>query len=221
MSDLFPGEFYMGRHGETNHNAAGIVSGDDAVLTEIGRRQAVELKALLTKRFDSLDKCYFVVSDLLRAKDTQQIATDGVRAEIDPRLNERCSGVLGGRAPARRIEAIKAELLQRARHKLPRYKGVQDYVDHRDKVLAAVHEHRKICPEGRVPVFISHYGTIQRVCEALGCVPLHFNNAGLYHFKTNPATGEWTVSEITLDNEIVVARPIAYSRADGGQGVYL
>lgn len=85
------------RHGETTHNAAGLVSGKtDVELSCRGRMQALELAAHLRPPYRAI-----FVSTMRRSRDTLEIALAerGIRMSYvsDWRLNERGLGELEGK----------------------------------------------------------------------------------------------------------------------------
>ena len=87
-------ELYAIRHGQSAANAIQAHAGWAQVpLTELGREQAAKTGELLKgMEFDRV-----IVSDLLRAKETAQIALSGRDFELDPRLRETHVGSLQGR----------------------------------------------------------------------------------------------------------------------------
>ena len=87
---------WLVRHGESTWNTAGLCQGhnDEAELTERGLRQAVEAAA----QFGYRPVRAIYASDLRRAQQTAAAfsAVLGLPAHTDPRLRERCLGVLEG-----------------------------------------------------------------------------------------------------------------------------
>jgi len=59
-------KIYLVRHGETNHNAEGIVQGSDSVLSARGEQQAI----VLASRLKTLAFEHLLVSDYVRTKQT-------------------------------------------------------------------------------------------------------------------------------------------------------
>lgn len=91
--------FYMARHGETEDNAAGIVSAHKTPLTELGREQARSLREVVERVFEHPECCHMVTSQLDRARHTAQLAVPegwSVHEAADHRLNERNNGNLEG-----------------------------------------------------------------------------------------------------------------------------
>ena len=83
------------RHGETEHNAAGVWQGQlDSRLSERGRRQAEAVGPALR----ALHPTRVVSSDLSRARDTGESVARacGVELELDPRLREIHAGAWQG-----------------------------------------------------------------------------------------------------------------------------
>jgi broad specificity phosphatase PhoE len=89
---------WLVRHGESTWNTAGLCQGhnDEAELTERGLRQATEAAA----QFGYRPVRAIYASDLRRAQQTAAAfsAVLGLPVHTDPRLRERCLGVLEGTA---------------------------------------------------------------------------------------------------------------------------
>src|SRR5580698_7067282 len=89
---------WLVRHGESTWNVAGLAQGhnDEAELTERGLRQATEAAA----QFGYRPVRAIYASDLRRAQQTAAAfsAVLGLSVHTDPRLRERCLGVLEGTA---------------------------------------------------------------------------------------------------------------------------
>jgi 2,3-bisphosphoglycerate-dependent phosphoglycerate mutase len=89
---------WLVRHGESTWNTAGLCQGhnDEAELTERGQRQAAEAAA----QFGYRPVRAIYASDLRRAQQTAAAfsAVLGLPVHTDPRLRERCLGVLEGTA---------------------------------------------------------------------------------------------------------------------------
>lgn len=87
-------KLYVIRHGQSEANIAPMHSGQTAVpLTESGRRDARHAGELLSGI--SFDRIY--ASDLLRARETAELALPEAEIELLPLLREIDVGVLGGR----------------------------------------------------------------------------------------------------------------------------
>ena len=86
-------KLFLIRHGETTANVDHIYSGQqNALLTDLGRKQAHELRPILSQyRFDKI-----YTSDLYRALDTQQLSLPGVEPIRLPVLREFDVGTLAG-----------------------------------------------------------------------------------------------------------------------------
>jgi probable phosphoglycerate mutase len=91
---------WLVRHGESTWNTLGLAQGhcDQARLTRLGRRQARAVAAQLRDR--PVGALY--ASDLRRALETAAPLAEvtGLAVTRDPRLRERCLGVLEGAATA-------------------------------------------------------------------------------------------------------------------------
>ncbi|WFD17963.1 phosphoglycerate mutase (2,3-diphosphoglycerate-independent) [Malassezia caprae] len=108
------------RHGETNENVQGIVQGQlDTPLNAVGIQQAQRTGAALQVE----PVARIISSPLQRTRDTAHhiAAHHDVQIETDPRLMERCFGVLQGqvyRGPAQKpedTEGIEPSTAMRAR----------------------------------------------------------------------------------------------------------
>jgi len=87
---------YLVRHGETDHNAAGLAMGQtDVPLNELGRRQARQTAAWL-RRYP-IER--IISSDMMRATATAEHLADtlGLPIETDPRLRELSFGIFEGK----------------------------------------------------------------------------------------------------------------------------
>lgn len=86
-------ELYVVRHGESQANAAGRHAGWSPVpLSQLGRQQAERAGIYLSKiRFDRI-----IVSDILRARQTAELALPGCEYSLEPRIREINSGDLVG-----------------------------------------------------------------------------------------------------------------------------
>ncbi len=86
-------KLYIVRHGQVPHNALGQYNTDDEDLTELGIKQAEELK----NKIKNLHFDIVISSPLLRATHTEYILTNYDSSIIvDERLRERSCGTLSG-----------------------------------------------------------------------------------------------------------------------------
>jgi broad specificity phosphatase PhoE len=96
----YAGALWLIRHGESTWNTRGLCQGhrDEAELTERGAAQA----AAVAEQFRDVPVGALYASDLRRALQTAAIISRavGVPVTTDPRLRERCLGVLEGGALA-------------------------------------------------------------------------------------------------------------------------
>ncbi len=84
-------KLFVTRHGETDYNEKGLLSGTSpAMLTEKGRGQAKALAERILKDKDELNIKHIFVSPLQRARDTASYIENvlGIEAVIDERLQE-------------------------------------------------------------------------------------------------------------------------------------
>ena len=85
---------YIVRHGQVPHNASHQYNTKDEDLTDIGIKQALEVK----EKIKSIDFDIIYSSPLIRAKHTAEIITDNCKSIIfDNRLRERSCGDLSGK----------------------------------------------------------------------------------------------------------------------------
>jgi len=86
-------KIYLVRHGEVPHNASHQYNTKDEDLTDIGIKQALEVK----EKIKDIDFDIIYSSPLIRAKNTAQIITDNnSNIVFDDRLKERSCGSLSG-----------------------------------------------------------------------------------------------------------------------------
>jgi broad specificity phosphatase PhoE len=149
---------YLARHGQTAHNAHGIVQGSiDTPLNDHGRAQARDLAQAAT----GLGICAIWTSQLARAAETARIvgAALGIEPHVDPRLAESFRGAWEGRA-LREIEASEPDAWaawQRGGSDF-RFAGGESLGEHQERVLAALDEVRA----GPLPALVvAHGGTIR------------------------------------------------------------
>ena len=87
-------KIYLVRHGQVPHNASHQYNTKDEDLTDIGIKQALEVK----EKIKSIDFDIIYSSPLIRAKHTAEIITDNnSKIVYDNRLRERSCGDLSGR----------------------------------------------------------------------------------------------------------------------------
>lgn len=85
-------KIYIVRHGEVPHNALHQYNTTDEDLTELGIKQAEELKDKIKNiKFDII-----ISSPLIRAKRTAEIITEHKKILFDKRIKERSCGSLSG-----------------------------------------------------------------------------------------------------------------------------
>ena len=187
-------ELYAIRHGQSEANAIQAHAGWAQVpLTELGREQAAKTGELLKgMEFDRV-----IVSDLLRAKETAQIALPGRNFEQDPRLRETNVGSLQGR----RVVELTAELGEEyVRQRLARdYRdyGGEDTHAHYDRVAEFMKDLESAPEDARIAA-VCHEGTIMAMlCYVLHTdIPrniIHVANCAVCAFKFG--NGVWELGE--------------------------
>ncbi len=102
MSNPLPPVYFV-RHGETDWNRQGIIQGwADIALNETGHAQARAVGDALRAHFEEAEACHFMVSPMLRTRQTMQhIAQAAGAAEdlvaIEPQLKELGFGIWEGK----------------------------------------------------------------------------------------------------------------------------
>ncbi len=169
-------QFYLMRHGQSADNALGLISGggSDPDLTEIGRAQAVEARAIFSDL--SAAPAKLIASGLKRAQQTAALLAPHLEFTIDADLNERHLGTLDGKISEQRQKELKM---------LPEEESGSA---HFTRVIAAINRHLAI---QETVLFVCHAGTIRRVLEATelqGRVAVE--NARIYHMIPHEAGWE-------------------------------
>jgi broad specificity phosphatase PhoE len=150
------GRLIIVRHGESEANRDKVfaISGD-VPLTEVGRAQARESAARITKRFVPKR---VISSSFLRARQTAAIIAEdlGVPVEVYEGIHERNLGSLKGQPYARHLElALRDPDYDAARKWLWRPPEGESYEDVRQRVVPALERLRGIYPEEE-SVVVSH-----------------------------------------------------------------
>jgi probable phosphoglycerate mutase len=154
---------YVARHGQSEWNVAGRLSGSsDVPLTDTGRRQAGELAARMAAI--PLDAIYS--STLSRSRQTAEALKGRAPIEALAGLNEQSLGTfeglyLDGREPQR-----KAEWERRRADPDDRLDGGESANQHFARVKAAVQTIRDRHPKGNI-LIVAHGGTNVNVLRAL------------------------------------------------------
>ncbi len=173
--------FYMIRHGQTQDNAAGVISGGgrDPHLTDLGRVQAE--KAGLAFKHLNPAPARLIVSALIRTHQTGALVAPHLPRTIDARLNERYLGALDGKITEE--EQIKRGVLP----------GEESVADQFARVIESLNAHLE---EDAPALFVTHGGTLRRVLEATGLKgKVEAHNGILYAFHPQDAAA-WTVAAI-------------------------
>ena len=154
---------YVARHGQSEWNVAGRLSGSsDVPLTDTGRRQAGELATRMAGI--PLDAIYS--STLQRSRQTAEALKGRAPIEALAGLNEQSLGAfeglyLDGREPQR-----KADWERRRADPEDRLDGGESSNQHFARVKAAVETIRERHPKGNV-LIVAHGGTNVNVLRAL------------------------------------------------------
>lgn len=187
-------ELYVIRHGQSAANAIQAHAGWAQVpLTELGREQAAKTGELLKgMEFDRV-----IVSDLLRAKETAQIALPGRGFEQDPRLRETHVGSLQGRRVVDLTAELGEEYVRRRLARDYRVYGGEDTHAHYDRVAEFMKDLESAPEDARIAA-VCHEGTIMAMlCYVLHTdIPrniIHVANCAVCAFKFG--NGVWELGE--------------------------
>ena len=199
-------EFYMVRHGQTEHNKKRVLSSTYTLLTPEGQEQAAALKELHDLHPEK-DKFEYVSSAAPRAIETCRIMTGDKDHRCVEALNERTTGRASGLMTGGFLEKIWQDPAYITKNSARLKKiGIQTHEEHATIVIPAVCAVLEACPANKIPMIVSHGGTMLRTAEFLGGhAGMHFNNAQLYHFKpveNDPA--KWEITNVVLENGKIV-----------------
>lgn len=188
-------ELYAIRHGQSAANAIQAHAGWAQVpLTELGREQAAKTGELLK----GLEFERIIVSDLLRARETAQIALPGRNFEQDPRLRETNVGSLQGRRVVELTAELGEEYVRRRVARDYRVYGGEDTHAHYDRVAELMKDLESAPDDARIAA-VCHEGTIMAMlCYVLHTdIPrniIHVANCAVCAFRYKNGTwelGEW------------------------------
>jgi broad specificity phosphatase PhoE len=213
MTDTLPlRDFYIVRHGETDHNAAGLVGGEKAKLTQNGREQAKTLGALLQKAFPDPDAYVLAVSDLPRTVKTAKFALGRpiLDHEKEPGLREQSAGRLGGRMPAEVLHRREQSWAGKLTLALA---GPELYKPFAKRMRHAMSRLLDECPKDKALLCVSHSRFMHRLAQELAVnLPEEgINNTMLCHFVPD-AKGQWAVSQLMLQDGVLQEIPIGTRR---------
>lgn len=187
-------ELYAIRHGQSAANAIQAHAGWAQVpLTALGREQAGRTGELLKgMEFDRI-----IVSDLLRARETAQIALPGRDFELDPRLRETNVGSLQDRRVADLTAELGEEYVRRRVARDYRVYGGEDTHAHYDRVAEFMKDLESAPDDARIAA-VCHEGTIMAMlCYVLHTdIPrniIHVANCAVCAFKYK--NGVWELGE--------------------------
>ena len=188
-------ELYAIRHGQSAANAIQAHAGWAQVpLTELGREQAAKTGELLK----GLEFERIIVSDLLRARETAQIALPGRNFEQDSRLRETNVGSLQGRRVVELTAELGEEYVRRRVARDYRVYGGEDTHAHYDRVAEFMKDLESATDDARIAA-VCHEGTIMAMlCYVLHTdIPrniIHVANCAVCAFRYKNGTwelGEW------------------------------
>lgn len=178
------------RHGQTDWNAAGRIQGHlDVPLNDVGRIQAEKLSTPIQRwQIDS-----FLSSDLLRARETAEIAAEetGLPVATDPGLREIFLGKLQGLTRDEIAAAYGDEFSTRLRHEPLSDEdivalGSESTEQVLTRVFDALRKHIHANPEIQTLGVCTHGGVIRRVIQSAlpkNVFPPPTPNTVLYPFE--------------------------------------
>lgn len=169
-------------------------AGAQVPLTELGREQAAKTGELLK----GLEFERIIVSDLLRARETAQIALPGRNFEQDSRLRETNVGSLQGRRVVDLTAELGEEYVRRRVARDYRVYGGEDTHAHYDRVAEFMKDLESAPDDARIAA-VCHEGTIMAMlCYVLHTdIPrniIHVANCAVCAFRYKNGTwelGEW------------------------------
>jgi broad specificity phosphatase PhoE len=148
---MFARPFYFLRHGETEANASGIISGSlDVELTALGSEQAqAAARALAGEPITAIYS-----SPLRRARETAEPIAQALRLPVRlvPELIERSRGELEGKPRDTRVEGTAPQ-------------GSESFEDFTPRVLRGLSQ-----VDSRVPLVVAHLGVFRVLCHTLEIV---------------------------------------------------
>ena len=188
-------ELYAIRHGQSAANAIQAHAGWAQVpLTELGREQAAKTGELLK----GLEFERIIVSDLLRARETAQIALPGRNFEQDPRLRETNVGSLQGRRVAELTAELGEEYVRRRVARDYRVYGGEDTHAHYDRVAEFMKDLESAPDDARIAAVCHEVTIMAMLCYVLHTdIPrniIHVANCAVCAFRYKNGTwelGEW------------------------------
>ncbi len=201
-------EFYMARHGQTEHNAAGVLSRDNTQLTDKGVAGAKAAEPIFNALLNQKDLMVYT-SELDRAKHTAIMMVDLPPSELhrESGINERDMGEEAGTLLYH--DYCKRYVLSESQGRTldQEFKGMETIERHAERVSNAVRMRLDNTPPERVPAFICHEGSIRRLVEAMGVNGSSFENAGVYHFEPE-GEKSWKISKVEIQQGALQEKPL-------------
>lgn len=140
--------FVFMRHGESIANLHRRYAGSlDVELSARGRQQAISARSILSRPWSKV-----ISSGLSRAIETAELSVPDARIERDPRLNERCWGVLEGQLHPPTSDYFACP------------DGAECWQDFESRVLAALNE---ILQRDELPLIVAHSGIYRALSHQL------------------------------------------------------
>lgn len=195
MTELQHGRrFYLARHGETDDNRKGILSGrhNNTHLTKKGIGKAVELQPLLQKLDPPIT--HATSSSLERAEITEYLATHHMsvpQIPSNPDFDERDY----------EKDGVTKE-------------GAETYEAHQERVVRGIN--KLLEDPNSVPLVVCHGGTIRRVMDAIGNFQkapdyIQIPNASVIEIVTpsSSTAQNWQINVVSLSKDGIERRPVA------------
>jgi len=141
------------RHAETNHNAQGIISRNNAILTSLGKKQASKLADRLLK--EKIDVIY--CSDLRRCKQTIApfLKLQKIPISYHKELRERRFGRFEGKPGSYLVKWVEQNKLRHRYGPIPGGESVDEVRERTSKILKEIIDKNK----DKNVLIVSHGGT--------------------------------------------------------------
>ena len=206
--------FYCCRHGQTTDNVEEVASGSgrNPDLTELGENQARNLLPVLSKLDPKIS--YIITSELKRTIDTAHLASYSLDLQQykDAGINERFHG---------QGEGTPEEEYQARSNRGEYFPDAERQEHHQARVLKALadnlkHNMQEHEIDGKIPLFVSHAGTMRRILD-MACADIpdfkqkddykKLPNSTVYEFiAPKNELDKWKINVIGLDEQEQIKR---------------
>lgn len=201
--------FYMIRHGQSDHNAKGLMAGSiDTPLTDLGRSQAAIVRDLMPSLKNR--PTHIIHSPLSRAADTAVIINETLNIPMISHddLRELNMGSWEGQS----VETYLPSFLD---FKDPT--GGETFNAFQNRVHYAILSNTQSLPTGSIPLIVSHGGVMRAFLKFYDLVTKRIGNCCLYEFMPIPTDAlPWTIYEHQQDLSKIAGDLIALNHTRGG-----